>query len=89
MLVSVRTPTRIPHEPSLIAPIESAPGSRIAAAIRHDATDHNPLDRRPFQHIAQIRIEKSVIRILRHDTVILCYFLNLRDELPVLAARSY
>ena len=43
MLFLIRTPARILHEPSLIAPIKRTSRRCIAAAIRHDATDHHPL----------------------------------------------
>ena len=86
MLCPIRTPTRIPYKPSLISPIKRAPSRRIAAAIRHDATNNHPLNLSPFQHIAQIRIDERIIGILRYDAVVLCDFLNLGYEFPVLAA---
>ena len=83
MLFLIGTPTRILHKPSLIAPIERAPGRGIAAAVRHNATNNHPLHRAPFQHILQIRINKSIIRILRHDPMLSRPLLNLRYKLPV------
>ncbi|CAF9933501.1 MAG: hypothetical protein ALECFALPRED_005616 [Alectoria fallacina] len=88
MLFLIRTPTRILNEPSLKAPIERAAGRGIAAAIRHDAADDDPLDRLPFQYIAQIRIDKGIIGILADDMIGFGYTLNLRKQFPVLTSRG-
>lgn len=89
MLFHIRTPTRILHKPSLIAPVKRAPRRRIAAAIRHDPTNHHPLHRTPLQKTTQLRPDESIIGILRHDAVISRNLPNLRYQLPVPAARGY
>ena len=88
MLRLIRAPTRILDEPSLKAPVERAPRRRIDAAIRHDATQHHPLDPTPFQPRAEIRADERIVGVLGHDIVILCYVRDLRQQPPVLAARG-
>lgn len=84
MLFLIRTPARILHDPYLMAAIERASGRRIAAAIRYKAMDDHSPNRVPLQPITQIRIDQGIIGTLPDAMVVLCYFLNLRQQLPIL-----
>lgn len=89
MLLFVRSSTRIRHEPCLIASIESASGRRVAAAVRHDATDYHSLNKTLRQLITQLRVDEGIVGILGDDAVVLRYFRYLRYQLPVLTAGGY
>ena len=89
MLLLIRSPTRIVHQPSFEPTIEGRPRGGVTATIRHDPTYHQPLHLSLPQQLLQIGVEERIIRVFAnqgHRTFFRCGLLDLGDELPVLTA---
>lgn len=60
----VGTSAGVANQPRLVAPVEGGPGRRVAAAVRHDAADHGPLDAGPLEDPCEVSVDEGVVCVL-------------------------